>query len=171
MDSGKDQATGKAGIVRHLVEAAISAVLAFMPLLSARAGDLARIYVYVQSETPARSWFSVSCDGAVAAKITRGRFFAIDVAPGRHMLSDEKGIPVSVDARSGQESFVRLEWRNGELGGPALPVWEVVPAAVARRDMVYLRYIDANKAASRSVPKADPRAPPRLIRRDEAEHE
>ncbi len=65
------------------------------------------------------------------------------------MLSGEKGLPVFVDARSGDESFVRLEWRNGELAGPALPVWEVVPRATAREDMIYLPYIDADEALSK----------------------
>jgi hypothetical protein len=81
------------------------------------------------------------------------------------MLSDEKGVPVFVDARSGKKSFVRLEWRNGAVGGPALPVWEVVPQSVARGDMIYLTYIDADKAVSRSVPKSNPRTPPQLKRR------
>ena len=87
------------------------------------------------------------------------------------MLSDEKGVPVFVDARSGKESFVRVEWRNGELGGPAIPVWEVAPRPVAREDMIYLTYIDADKVLSRSVPKRDPREPPHLMRRGEADEE
>lgn len=125
----------------------------------------ARIYVYVQTETPARSWFPIFCDGTVVAKLRRGRFFAIDVAPGRHMLGAKESVPVFVDAESGKDYFARVEWSNGEVDGPAIPVWEVVPEDTANRDMVYLTYIDADKALSSSVPKTDPRGEPRLSRR------
>jgi hypothetical protein len=100
----------------------------------------------------------------VVAEIKRGRFFAIDVAPGRHMLSEEKGVPTFVDARSGRDSFIRLNWHI-EVGQTAIPVWEIVDAASARRDMLDLTYIDAGRALSKSVPKKDPRGPPRLTRR------
>ena len=130
----------------------------------ARAEERARIYVYVQQETPARSWFPVSCDGIMVAEIKRGRFFAIDVAPGRHMLSEEKGVPTFVDARSGRDSFIRLNWHI-EVGQTAIPVWEIVDAASARRDMLDLTYIDVGRVLSKSVPKKDPRGPPRLARR------
>jgi len=86
------------------------------------------------------------------------------------MLSDENGVPVFVDARPGEESFVRLNWHI-EVGKPAIPVWEVVPLSVARRDMIYLMYIDAGKVLSRSVPKRDPRGPPHLTRRGETDDE
>ena len=143
---------------------AIIAVVTLMQLPSAQAEGLARIYVYAQLETPAGSWIPISCDGTVVAKLRRGRFFAINAAPGRHMLSDEKGVPVSVDARSGEESFVRVDWRM-EVGGPAISVLQVVPPSAARSEMIYLTYIDASKVHSKSVSKKDPREPPRLLRR------
>jgi len=145
----------------HIVIAA--ALTLIVPRL-AWTGELVRIYVYVQQETPARSWFPVSCDGAVVAEIKRGRFFAVNVAPGRHMLSEEKGVPTFVDARSGRDSFIRLNWHI-EVGQRPIPVWEIVDAASAFRDMLTLTYIDAAKALSKSVPKKDPRGPPRLTRR------
>ena len=159
--------------MRQTLHIGVIAVFTLALLATGRGEDLARIYVYVQLETPARSWFPTSCEGTVVAKLKRGRFLAINVEPGRHMLSGEKGIPVFVDARSGDESFVRLEWRNGELAGPALPVWEVVPRATAREDMIYLPYIEADKALSKSVPKKDPREKPqlRLRRRSDSEDE
>jgi len=144
--------------------------IAFIPLLALTLGqpawaeEPARIYVYVQQETPARSWFPVSCDGVVVAELKRGRFFAINVVPGRHMLNEEKGVPAFVDARPGRDSFVRLNWHI-EVGQPAIPVWEIVNAASAHTDMLTLAYIDAAKALSKSVPKKDPRGPPRLTRR------
>jgi hypothetical protein len=156
--------------MRRIPYIAIVAIIGLMPLPSPLAQGPARIYVYVQIETPARAWFPVSCDGTVVAKIKRGRFFAINVAPGRHMLSEEKGVPVFVDVRSGQESFVRLNWHI-EVGKPAIPVWEVVTWPAASSDMIYLTYIDAGKVLSKSVPKKDPRGPPRLTRRQASNDE
>jgi hypothetical protein len=82
------------------------------PLATRRAGPAtsARIYVYVQAETPARSWFPILCDGTMVAKLKRGRFFAINVAPGRHLLGAKESLPVFVTAESGEDSFVRVEW-------------------------------------------------------------
>jgi hypothetical protein len=142
-----------------MVQTAFITLTLLMPLTSARPEGLARIYVYVQRETPARSWLPISCDGSVVAKVKQGKFFAINVAPGRHMVSPERGIPVFIDVRSGSEAFVTVGWRNGERGGPAIPflVWEVVAPSVAERDLTYLTYIDEDKVLSKSVPKTDPR--------------
>jgi len=81
------------------------------------------------------------------------------------MLGARGSVPVFLDAESGKEYFARVEWRNGETGGPAIPVWEVIPESTGARDMIDLTYIDAGKALSVSVPKTDPRAAPRLSRR------
>lgn len=158
--------------MRQTAHIAIIAVVTLMALPAARAEGLARIYVYAQRETPARSWLPISCDSTIVAKLKRGSFFAVNVAPGRHVLSDEKGIPVFVDARSGEESFVRLDWHM-DVDRPAIPMLRVVPPTYARKEMMYLRYIDAGKVLSRSVPKADPRELPqlRLKRRSETDDE
>jgi len=158
--------------MKQAVHLAIIAVVTLMPVPSARTEGLARIYVYVRLETPARSWFPIRCDSAVVAELKRGRFFAVNVVPGRHMLSDGKGVAVVVDARSGEEAFVSLDWRS-EKGGPAISVLQVVPPPQARSEMRYLVYIDADKVLSRSVPKKDPREipQPRLRRRSDADDE
>jgi len=163
---------GRSASVKHgrMIEviASLTVVTLVFPIC-AKAEGRARIYVYVQTETPARSWFPVWCDKAVVAKVKRGRFFALNVAPGRHMIREEKGVPVFIDVGSGDESFVRLEWRNGDTGGPALPIWQAVPPSEARQDMTCLTYIDADKALSKSVPEQDPRGPPQLERRSKDE--
>jgi hypothetical protein len=75
--------------------------------------------------------------------------------------------------RTGSEAFVRVAWRNGERGGPLLPVWDAVPPSVASRDMMYLTYIDTDKVLSKSVPTTDPRKLPQLQlkRRNQDLHE
>ena len=145
--------------------AAAMVALSLALVLPLRAENFTQVYVYVQHETPARSWFPVRFDGIVVAKMKQGRFFVINASPGRHMVSGKEGVPVFVVLRPGNKVFVRLEWRNGDLPGPALPAWEIVSQATARNDMLFLAYIDANKAISKSVPKTDPRKPPPLRHR------
>lgn len=156
--------------LRGLTAPFIIAIAIATLLPSAHAESRVRIYVYVQAETPARAWFPIWCDGKAVARIKRGRFFVMYVAPGRHMLSDEKGVPVFIDARSGHKSFVRLDW-NVKVDGPEISVLNGVAASTARKDMLYLSYIDANQSLSESVPKTDPREPPQLRRRGEGDDE
>jgi hypothetical protein len=158
----------KGSKMRHTLFIAISVVVSLAHLPAAWAQSSARIYVYVQSEAAASSWFPISCDGTVVAKIKRGRLFAVNVAPGRHILSDEKGVPVVVDARKGEESFVHIDWRY-EVGGPTISVLQTATPAEAQSEMIHLRYIDAGEVFSKAVPKTDPRKPPRLMRRRETD--
>ena len=129
-------------------------------------GNLARIYVYAQSSTAAHSWLPISCDSAAIAKLKRGTFFAVDVAPGRHILElpAGKGVPVSLEVHPGQEAFVRLDW-HFERDNPAIPLLQIVQPSLAHTEMLPLRYIDAGKVLARSVLKADPRGPPQLKKR------
>jgi len=132
--------------------------------------NAARIFVYAQHETAARSWRPISCDGKFVAKIKRGTYFALNVAPGRHVLSGENGVPAFVDVRAGDESFIRLEWVR-EIGEPATLVLGNVNPDVARKEIRFLLYIDVKQVLSPSVSKADPRTPqePHLKTRDETQ--
>ena len=145
---------------------AIIAAVALLAPLAAPAEDSARIYVYAL--TPGHSWLPVSCGGAVVAKLKADAFFAMNVAPGRYTLSVANGTPASVEVRSGEESFVRLDWHL-ELGLPAVPELHSVRPDQARKEMRHLSYIDAGKVLSDSVSKRDPRDSPqrRLKTRDE----
>lgn len=131
-------------------------------------GGSARVYVYAQRDTAARSWIAISCSGIVVAELRKGRFFAINLAAGRYTLSLEKGVPLSLDLRSGEESFVRLDWNYG-IGRPPIPVLSKVRRTDARREMKYLSYIGVKKAHSSLVSRTDPIQPvvPRLRTRDE----
>ena len=104
----------------------------------------------------------------MVAKLKADAFFAMNVAPGRYTLAAEKGMPAVVDVRSGEESFVRLDWHL-ELGLPAVPELPSVRPDQARKEMRSLSYIDAGRAPSDSVSKRDPRdSPPRRLKtRDE----
>lgn len=132
------------------------------------ADDPARIYVYAQRNTAARSWLPVSCGTSVVAEIKQGTFFALSLAPGRYALFVKNGVPLPVDVHSGEESFVRLDWQY-EIGQPPIPVLVKVGPAEARGDMKFLSYVSARRVHSSLVAKNDPRPPvePRLRTRDE----
>lgn len=146
------------------------ALLALAALTSpfAAPANAARIYVYAQFETPARSWLLVSCDNDGVAQLKRGMFFAIDATPGRHVLSiGDKGVPAAIELHAGEELFVRLDWHY-ERDAPPVPALHTVPHDVAHKEMLNLKYIDADRILSASVPKADPRGRPQLKPRGKA---
>lgn len=144
------------------------AVLALTAYGAGWSQDLARIYVYAQRETPARSWLPILCDGTPVAKIKRGTFFALNVPVGRHVISSTTGVSSFVDVRAGHEYFVRLNWQL-EHGEPPILVFDSIPATVARNEMRFVVYVDSKEVMAGSVPKTDPRPAPELHfkRRDE----
>jgi hypothetical protein len=133
------------------------------------AEHLAEIFIYASWEYPTGSWVPVSCDGTLVAKVKRGRFFAINVGPGKHMLTQNEGIPLVVNAHPGQQIFVRLgqEVSDEPSGKVVLPVLEAVAPEKARRDTIHLVYVDSDKLYSSAVSRQDPaQAPlPRLKQR------
>jgi hypothetical protein len=150
-----------------LIPLSVIAAIVLVAPLSTPAENTARIYVYAQRLTSASSWLPISCGDVVVARLKRGTFFAINVDPGRYKLSIENGLPVFVEVRSGEASFVRLDWSFG-IGRSPIPVLRTVASMQARKEMMNLSYISSNKVISTSVPKADPgEAPPlRLKSRD-----
>jgi len=146
---------------------AVISTIALATALPMLAEDSARIYVYAQRDTAARSWRSISCNGVVVAELKRGTFFAINVEPGRYTLLVEQGVPLTVDVRSGEESFVRLDWSYGIDRSP-IPVLSKIYDAGAQREMRYLSYVAPKRVHSNQVPKTDPGEPhqPHLHTRD-----
>jgi hypothetical protein len=140
----------------------ILAAAALLPPL-----ESGRVYVYAQRLTEAGSWLPVACGGSVVAELKQGYLFALNLPPGRHVLTAGDGVPLSVEIPAGQEVFVRLDW-NYQVGRRPIPVFSAVPPEQARKQMVYLSYIPPKKALSRSVPATDPRdpAPPQLKTRE-----
>jgi hypothetical protein len=126
--------------------------------LAGSAETSARIYVYAQRDTAARSWTPVSSGGAVIAELKRGTFFAIDVAPGRYSLDVQNGASLIIEARPDEESFIRLDWIY-EVGQRPVLTLSRIPASVARNEMRFLSYVSPGKVHSSSVPKTDPREP------------
>jgi hypothetical protein len=138
----------------HRIRFAFLAIL--IPLF---AEGPARIYVYAQRPSAARSWIPISCDNAMVARLRQGTFFAVNVAPGKHVLSTDSGVPTVVELRPGEDVFVRLDWHM-EIGRRAIPALAAVKPERAQQEMTYLSYIDAGKVLAASVPKSDPRRIP-----------
>jgi hypothetical protein len=67
-------------------------------------------------------------------------------------------VPLSIDVRSGEESFLRLDWNYGIDRRP-IPLFSKVRQTEAQKEMKYLSYIAAKKVHSNQVPKTDPRKP------------
>jgi hypothetical protein len=116
---------------------------------------LEQIYVYADWESPEHRWVDVACDDEIVAKVKAGRFFVINLPPGRHAMSVRDGIPMFIEVRSGEKSFLRL---GREVDGQTvMQVLTKMDSTEANKEMVNLAYIDASRALSNSVPKEDPR--------------
>jgi hypothetical protein len=154
--------------MRYAKGICVVAIAALASALALLAEDTARIYVYAQRDTAARSWIAISCGNAVVAELRRGTFFAINVAPGAYTLFVDNGIPLSIEAHSGEESFVRLDW-NYAIDRAPIPALSKVGQSQARKQMKFLSYISAKRIHSDQVPKTDPSPPVQqeLHRRDE----
>lgn len=126
----------------------------------------ARIFVYAQRQTPMRSALDVTCNGSAVARMRKGSFFALTLPKGRHTIGIESGVPVTVEVRTGDETFVRINW-NQHVNRSPIPVLSVVPAERARQEMKFLSYLAAKNIRSESVERRDPRTPeePTLKRR------
>ena len=133
-------------------------VLAVAVSLLASAQSTGRLFVYAQRETPARAWLPVSVNGVLTGEVRRGAFFAVDLSPGRHVISVESGVPLTVDLRVGEDAHVRVDW-NHHVNRQPIPALTLVPRVRAESEMIFLSYIPAKKRHSSTVPKADPRRP------------
>jgi hypothetical protein len=95
--------------MRYAMRASVVSIVAVASALVLLPEDATRIYVYAQRDTAARSWIAISCGGAIVAELKQGTFFALNVAPGAYTLFVDKGVPLSIEAHPGEESFVRLD--------------------------------------------------------------
>jgi len=154
-------------------EAVRLAPIAFLILLcnsSARSQGLGTLYVYADHHTEAKSWRPIFCDSVLVAKLKQGTFFAVNLPPGQHVLSDGKGTPAIIDAVAAKPKFIHLSWVY-QLGQPATSILEAVKESEAQKDMKFLVYIDLNKALAPAVLKTDPRPAPDLRLKTRADDE
>jgi len=61
---------------------------------------------------------SVWCDQTELARIENGRYFTVTLDPGKHTFSsNDKQSGIELDAKAGQEYFVRVEIASGMMKG------------------------------------------------------
>jgi len=147
-------------------------LIAFIAGLSlfAAAQDSAKVFVYCPWEAPRHARITISLDDAPMAEIQSGRFFVINVKPGKHMLVAGEGVPLAIEPHAGQDLFVLLarDIEVGPSGQSEVPMLAVIAAEQARHEMVNLVYISSKKILSDSVSEQDPsvKEKPKLKTRD-----
>lgn len=125
---------------------------------SSHADDQSRVFVYAHWGMPPKSWTPVSCDGEKMAEIKQGFFFAINLSPGRHVLSLKDGVPVPIDVHAGTDVFVTLGQHQEWNQSPVL-VLSTVDEETATKGLRFASYIEKKRIHSDTVPKSDPRPP------------
>ena len=112
-------------------------------MLSAQVQPQATVHIYrdrLQVGTTLHP--TVSCDMFPIARIQNGRVYSLKVSAGRHSFTttdDPTGI--KVDAESGKEYFVRIDFTpNARIRGDASLV--LVPAEQGRMETLKLRPLD-----------------------------
>ena len=132
-----------------------------------------QVFMFADREAPPRSWVPISCDGTVVAKIKQGKFFTINLTPGKHVFSQGDGIPLFVDIHKGEQLFIQLErqTRADASGKSDVTALVEVDPTWARKILAYLTYIDTDKRFSPAVLMEDPTVSsrPQLKQRDARE--
>ena len=79
----------------------------------------ATVYVYRYKQfTGSALAPSVYCDEVELARMENGRYFAVKLDPGKHVFrSNDKQAGVALDAKAGQEYYVRVEIAAGVMKG------------------------------------------------------
>lgn len=122
----------------------------------APASAQATVVVYAVRLSEARSWTLVRCNGAAAAELRRGSFFELRLDAGRHLLEIDGGVPLVLEAKPGEEHFVRLNW-NHQVGRAPIAVLSAIGKEAARRELMHLVYVEARRIHSPQVTPHDPR--------------
>jgi hypothetical protein len=61
---------------------------------------------------------SVYCDETELARMDNGKFFAVKLAPGKHVFrSNDKQAGIDVDLKGGQDYYIRVELATGFMKG------------------------------------------------------
>jgi hypothetical protein len=141
--------------VRRTTCAIVVALMGVAWPTSLPADGTSQIYVYALRDTAARSWIAISCGNIVVAELKQGTYFIINEPAGQYMLFVEKGVPLSIDTRTGGPSFIRLDWNYG-MGRPPIPVLATVRQRDARKEIKYLSYINSKRVHPALCPKVIP---------------
>jgi hypothetical protein len=106
----------------------------------------ATVYVYRYKQYAGSALApSVYCDEAQLARMENGRYFTIRLEPGKHVFhSNDKQSGVELDAKAGQQYFIRMEIATGFMKGHGRLVL-VAPEQGAYEMQSKLKPLDASK--------------------------
>ena len=99
---------------------------------------------------------SVYCDDTQLARMTNGRYFTVKVDPGKHTFnSNDKQSGIELDAKPGQEYFIRLELVPGMMKGHGRLILMSAEQGAYELKSDKLKPIDASKVANATMVSTD----------------
>ena len=110
--------------------------------------QIARLHVYRPPEFAGSALFpSIYVDGRQVVRVGNGRCVTIRLTPGSHNIkSDDKGSAITLDARAGQDYFVRVDEVQGMMKGKGKVT--MVPAEQGAFEYNLQRPIEANRVVA-----------------------
>jgi hypothetical protein len=98
---------------------------------------------------------SIYCDGKEVALMYSGRFFTINLAPGKHTItSSDEHTAVSLDAESGVTYYVRIAVVKGVWVNNTFSVQQI-DSAEASKELERLKPADAKHVTNRDIVSID----------------
>jgi len=99
---------------------------------------------------------SIFCDGTQLARMENGRYFSVKLAPGKHTLtSNDQQSGVELDAKAGEEYFVRVELAAGVMKGHGRLILMSREQGSYEMKSDKLKPLDANKIADKTMVSTD----------------
>ncbi|MBV8050953.1 MAG: DUF2846 domain-containing protein [Acidobacteriaceae bacterium] len=99
---------------------------------------------------------SVFCDGVQLARMENGRYFTAKVAPGKHTLtSNDQQSGIELDAKAGEEYFVRIEIAAGVMKGHGRLILMSHEQGSYEMKSDKLKPLEANKIADKTTVSGD----------------
>jgi Protein of unknown function (DUF2846) len=134
------------GLVAFAQEPATTAMLA----VDAKASK-ATVYVYRYKQFVGSALEpSVYCDDVQLARMSNGRYFTVKVDAGKHTFhSSDKQSGIELDAKAGQEYFIRLEIATGFMKGHGRLI--LMSPEQAGYELNKLKPLDASKVANTAM--------------------
>jgi hypothetical protein len=95
---------------------------------------------------------SVYCDDAQLARMSNGRYFTVKVDPGKHTFtSNDKQSGIELDAKAGQEYFMRVELVPGMMKGHGRLILMSAEQGAYELKSDKLKPIDASRVANTAM--------------------
>ena len=99
---------------------------------------------------------SVYCDETELARMENGRYFTVKLDPGKHSFrSNDKQSGIELEAKSGQEYFLRVEIATGFMKGHGRVVLVAPEQGSYELKSSKLRPLDSNKVVSGTLVSVD----------------